>query len=222
MVLAMRQSIFIIQLSVAAGLMVACVTDQQTQPQQPPAQPPLHPDVTGMGPGELQDYFLAYEGTPQHAEMDAWLRQHRMEIYRDSEGSIVTSYGIRDDAYDDVASFRSIAQWDTNVAREISRALHTQEDLESYSMCVAQWRERGGSVPTTTKWSGVMHIEAKDGIGRLISTEARYWPDEVDEELRRCTLAYRAGRTWSASRDYSFRIQTGGYLPGEDGAPCGQ
>lgn len=199
-----------------AGALVACSADERAETTAP-SSPPLRPDLFTMDQGELEAYFLAYENTPQRADMDAWLREHNMEMFRDSKGAIITNRGVPTNPYPDAHSMRSIYQWDTNVASEIEHALHRPDDMERSVACITAWQRRGGSTPHNAMWSGIHHIEARDGVGRIVRTEPRSWPEGVDEELQRCALARSEGRTWPASRDYSFRVQTGWWLPGAVG-----
>ena len=186
-----------------------------------PDKPPIEPDLSAMHPGHLEEYFLTYEHAPERSRMDAWLRAHNMEIFRDSEGAVTIGYGLGETVLPDSNSIRALTKRDVALSDEVTAALYRPEDVEAYGRCVAAWRARGGTVENSTRWVGIDVVEARNGVGRLtIEIPEAYWPDGLDQEFRRCVLAHRDGRTWKASRDYSFRFESGGYIPKEEGGAC--
>lgn len=208
-------------LVIAAIGLAACANDEGASagPESPTAIP-VRPELSKLDRGELEQYFLTYENTPQRDEMDAWLRKHDMEIFRTSEGEIGVGYGISGQLYSDTDDFDALFRTDTPVAKEIAGALYQPDDPKSLGRCIQEWRHRGGTVPKTVRYHEVYHVEARDGVGRVARVDVRDWPEGLDDELERCIVERRVGRTWDASKDYAFKLEGGGFIPKEEGGTC--
>lgn len=146
-----------------------------------------------------------------------WEKSGEMYIKRFPDGNVLMTSSIDPPSRPGVLTFNELMLRDPVALDDIRGALaENPERRAAANQCIRDWIARGHTIGDRLKWTIVIEVESRNGVGRILSAEVDEWPPGFDDEVKRCHLATFRDIEFPTDHDYHFAYDSGAcyYGPG--------